>query len=84
MKAILRYSVFADVDAVIRGVLLENTGSEPLYIERALSACMDLDDESFEMLTLTGSWAVISIQLLTLTSRNQNFAKMRKISLLSA
>ncbi len=55
LKAILRYSVF--VDAVIRSVLLENTGSEPLYIERALSACMDLDDESFEMLTLTGSWA---------------------------
>lgn len=57
LKAILRYSVFADADAVIRSVLLENTGSEPLYIERALSACMDLDDESFEMLTLTGSWA---------------------------
>ena len=57
LKAILRYSVFADADAVIRSVLLENTGSEPLYIERALSACIDLDDESFEMLTLTGSWA---------------------------
>ena len=57
LKAILRYSVFADADAVIRSVLLQNTGSEPLYIERALSACMDLDDESFEMLTLTGSWA---------------------------
>ncbi len=57
LKAILRYSVLADADAVIRSVLLQNTGSEPLYIERALSACMDLDDESFEMLTLTGSWA---------------------------
>ena len=57
LKAVLCYSIFEDSDAVIRSVRLINESKEPLYIERVLSACMDMDDESFEMLTLTGSWA---------------------------
>lgn len=57
LKAVLCYSIFEDSDAVIRSVRLINESKEPLYIERILSACMDMDDESFEMLTLTGSWA---------------------------
>lgn len=57
LQAILCYSVFADADAVIRSVRLVNTGKSPLYIEKALSACIDMDDASFDMLTLTGSWA---------------------------
>lgn len=57
LKAVLCYSLFEDSDAIIRSVRLINEGTEALYIERVLSACMDLDDDSFEMLTLTGSWA---------------------------
>ena len=57
LKAVLGYSVFEDSDAVVRSARLINEGAEPLYIERALSACLDMDEESFEMLTLTGSWA---------------------------
>lgn len=57
LKAVLCYSIFEDSDAVIRSVRLINESKEPLYIERVLSACMDMDDESFEILTLTGSWA---------------------------
>lgn len=57
LKAVLCYSIFEDSDAVIRSVRLINESKEPLYIERVLSACVDMDDESFEMLTLTGSWA---------------------------
>lgn len=56
LKAVLCYSIFEDSDALVRSVRLINEGTEPLYIERALSACLDMDDESFEMLTLTGSW----------------------------
>ncbi len=57
LTAVQSYSVFEDSDAVVRSVRLINEGQQPLYIERALSACLDMDDESFEMLTLTGSWA---------------------------
>lgn len=57
LKAVLSYSVFEDSDALVRSTRLINEGAKPLYIERALSACLDMDDESFEMLTLTGSWA---------------------------
>ena len=57
LKAVLSYSVFEDSDALIRSVRLINEGTEKLYIEKALSACIDMDDENFEMLALTGSWA---------------------------
>ena len=57
LRVILSYSVFADSDAVIRGVRLVNEGQDTLYIERVLSACLDMDHEDFEMLTLNGSWA---------------------------
>ena len=57
LKVILSYSIFQDNDALMRSVRLINEGSENLYIEKVLSACMDMDDEGYEMLTLTGSWA---------------------------
>lgn len=57
LKVILRYSLFHDADVIARSVQLVNEGSETLYVERVLSACMDLDDQNFEMLTLQGSWA---------------------------
>lgn len=57
LRVILSYSIFEDSDAVIRSVRLINEGQKPLYIERVLSACLDMDHEDFEMLTLNGSWA---------------------------
>ncbi len=57
LKVILRYSVFEDSEAVIRSVQLVNEGEKSLYLERALSACMDMDMEEGDLLTLAGSWA---------------------------
>ncbi len=57
LKVLLRYSVFEDSDAVIRSVTLINEGDKTLYIEKVLSACLDMDNEDFELLTLSGSWA---------------------------
>lgn len=57
LEVILRYSVFEDVDAVTRSVLVRSHAEQPLYLERVLSACLDMDDEGYEMLTLNGSWA---------------------------
>lgn len=57
IRTLLSYSVFEDCDAVIRSVKVENTGTAPVYLERVLSACLEMDDEDFEMLSLSGAWA---------------------------
>ena len=57
LKVILRYSVFADSEAIVRSVELVNEGKEVLYLERILSACVDMDWENGDLLTLCGSWA---------------------------
>lgn len=57
LKVILSYSVFEDSDAVVRSVRVVNESCKKLYIEKVLSACIDMDNKGFEMLTLNGSWA---------------------------
>ncbi len=57
LKVVLSYSVFEKEDVITRNVRLINEGEEHLRIEKVLSACIDMDDEEFEMVTLTGGWA---------------------------
>lgn len=57
LKVVLSYSIFDDSDAIVRSVRLVNEGNEKLYVEKVLSACMDMDNEDFKMLSLSGSWA---------------------------
>lgn len=53
----LRYTVFEHLDAIARSVSVENRSTEPLWLTRILSACLDMDNENYEMLTLNGAWA---------------------------
>ena len=53
----LCYSVFEERDVIARSVRVSNKGEKTLQIEKIYSACLDMDNEAFEMLTLTGSWA---------------------------
>lgn len=57
LKITLRYSVFEDNDAIVRSVLLENEGDMTLAVEKIMSACIEMDNGHFEMLTLHGAWA---------------------------
>lgn len=57
LRAVLLYSVFEDTDAIARSVCLYNDGDIPVYLEKAMSACLDMDNRDFDMLTLHGSWA---------------------------
>lgn len=57
LEAVLVYTVFNDLDAVTRSVRLKNIGVNPVDIRRVLSACVDFDTDSFNMITLNGSWA---------------------------
>ena len=51
------YTVFEKLDAIVRSVKIKNNGTKPLYIKKALSLALDIDDDDFEMITLHGSWA---------------------------
>lgn len=57
LEALLLYTLFEDVDAVIRSVRLINAGDRPLAVERAYSLCLDLPDDRYELITLSGAWA---------------------------
>lgn len=53
----LMYSTFEDTDAITRSVEIQNLGEQPVYLEKVLSACLDVDNKDFEMITMHGSWA---------------------------
>ena len=57
LEATLRYSIFADVDAVVRSVSLRNVSQESIFLTKVMSASVDMDQEDYKMLTLQGSWA---------------------------
>ena len=53
----LVYTVFEKLDAIVRSVKIKNNGAKPLYIKKALSLALDIDDDNYDMITLHGSWA---------------------------
>ncbi len=57
LKVVLSYSAFEKEDVITRNVRLENVGKQHLKIEKIYSACLDMDNEDFEVITLHGSWA---------------------------
>ena len=57
LQIVLSYSIFADTDAIARSVRVINNGGEAIYLTRVLSACIDMDNNDYEMITLHGSWA---------------------------
>lgn len=57
LSVILSYSVFEDVDVITRSVLVCNDGEQELFLTRALSACLEIENENFEVLSFTGSWS---------------------------
>ena len=56
LKVTLIYTAFSDVDVITRSVRIENDG-EMLYLTKALSFSMDMDNRDFTLLTMHGSWA---------------------------
>ena len=56
LQVVLSYSVFEKENVITRSVKLINKGDQKLKIEKIYSACLDMDNENFEMLTLHGSW----------------------------
>ena len=57
LTAVLSYSVFEKENVITRSVRAANTGAKTLKIEKIYSACLDMDNENFQMISLHGSWA---------------------------
>ena len=57
LEVVLLYSAFSDVDVIARSVKVKNIGEKNIYLTKVLSACVDMDNKDFELLTMHGSWA---------------------------
>lgn len=57
LKVDLIYSVFKDVDVITRSVEVENIGKDSIYLTKVYSACFDIENKDFEVVSLHGSWA---------------------------
>lgn len=57
IKVILSYSVFYENDIITRNVKVINESEERVKLLKVYSACLDMDNKAFEMVTLTGAWA---------------------------
>jgi alpha-galactosidase len=53
----LHYTVYADYPILARHATVRNSGSSPLRLNRALSAVIDLDDDSWDLVQFSGAWA---------------------------
>lgn len=53
----LFYTVFEKTDVIARHAEIYNPGEAPVWLEKACSMSLDMDDHSFETVTLHGSWA---------------------------
>ena len=57
LSVILFYTVFKKLDVITRSVIVENTGKAPIWLDKVMSLCLDMDNEDYEALTLHGGWA---------------------------
>ncbi|MFT3983015.1 MAG: alpha-galactosidase [Lachnospiraceae bacterium] len=57
LEAVLVYTVFEKHNVITRSVRIKNGGLGSLYLKRALSVCLDMDNQEYDLITLHGSWA---------------------------
>ncbi len=57
LEVTLVYTAFNEIDAITRSVRVKNNHLESIKLTKVLSACVDMDNKDFDMITLHGSWA---------------------------
>lgn len=78
MQVELIYTTFHDTDVITRSARIINAGQEPFYLTKVYSACIDMDNRDFDMISLHGSWArERHIQRKTLGYGIQNVSSFR-------
>ncbi len=53
----LLYTAFENLDVITRSVKVANASGDPVYLNRVLSACLDMDNKDYDMITLYGQWS---------------------------
>ncbi len=53
----LSYSVFSDCDVIARSVKLTNLTGVKLRLNKLFSVTLDMEDEGYRMITMSGAWA---------------------------
>lgn len=56
VEIVLLYSVFEDSDAITRSVKVRNIGSKDVMLTKVLSACLDINNDDYDVMTLYGAW----------------------------
>lgn len=54
LQVVLVYSIFDNLDVVTRSQRISNLGTEPLFLQEALSSCLDLQNRDYEYISLHG------------------------------
>ncbi len=57
VQVVLSYTIYKDYPVITRSVRFDNKGTNVVYLERALSASIDLPDDNYEMMQFSGAWA---------------------------
>lgn len=56
LEVTLVYTAFNELDVITRSVSVKNNHTENVILTKVLSACVDMDNKDFDMITLHGSW----------------------------
>ncbi len=57
LEVTLIYTAFAQLDVITRSVVVKNVSGDNVTLTRVYSACVELDSDKYDMITLNGSWA---------------------------
>lgn len=57
IDVVLTYSIFEGIDAVVRSAKIINNSGKAVFLTKAASASIDLDNKDFDKINLYGSWA---------------------------
>ncbi|MCR5753659.1 MAG: alpha-galactosidase, partial [Acetatifactor sp.] len=81
LTVILYYTAFEKIDAICRSVCIKNESKEEIKLTRVLSACLDMDNRDFDIITLHGAWSSErNINRRKLSWGKQGVSSMRGIS----
>ncbi|MDD8049042.1 MAG: alpha-galactosidase [Thomasclavelia sp.] len=53
----VNYSIFPDINAIVRSNIITNKSSDEITIEQAMSGILNLNDDNYEFIQLSGQWA---------------------------
>lgn len=56
LKVILSYTVYNTMDVITRHATVVNQGTEPVALEKVMSASVDFEGQNYDFLQLSGAW----------------------------